>query len=244
MIQTRSLLSFAERIPPGRNWILAALPEPDRGKVLQELAYVQAPLGTYLYKAGSPIGHVFFPVEGIVSMLYVTQEGKSGELALVGREGMIGLALFMGGETAPNMAVVQSACSAYRMPAASFKVFFSEGSALRLILLNYLQTVIAQISQTAVCNLHHNVEQQLCRWLLMSMDRIPGETLRMTQELIANMLGVRRQGVQEAAGRLEEKGLIRYHRGIVTILDRPGLEGRVCECYQALKQVPFARHRV
>jgi CRP-like cAMP-binding protein len=167
-----------------------------------------------VYESGGHLQHVYFPVEGIVSLLYVTHGGNSAELAVVGREGMIGVSLFMGGETTPNRAVVQSACRAYRLPA---------------------QALITQISQTAVCNLHHSVDQQLCRWLLLSLDRLPDNKLQMTQELIANMLGVRRQGVTQSAGKLEREGLISYSRGLITVLDRLGLEKRACECYPVVK---------
>jgi CRP-like cAMP-binding protein len=178
---------------------------------------------------------VYFPVEGIVSLLYVTQGGNSAELAVVGREGLIGISLFMGGETTPNRAVVQSACRAYRLPASALKTHFAEGGALQLTLLKFTQALITQISQTAVCNLHHSVDEQLCRWLLLSLDRLPENKLQMTQELIANMLGVRRQGVTESAGKLEREGLITYHRGLITVLNRAGLEKRACECYSVVK---------
>jgi CRP-like cAMP-binding protein len=180
--------------------------------------------------------HVYFPVEGIVSLLYVTEGGNSAELAVIGCEGMVGISLFMGGETTPNRAVVQSACKAYRLPARALKAHFAEGGALQLILLKFTQTLITQISQTAVCNLHHSVDQQLCRWLLLSLDRLPENRLQMTQELIANMLGVRRQGVTESAGKLEREGLITYSRGLITVLDRPALEKRSCECYAVVKR--------
>jgi CRP-like cAMP-binding protein len=193
-------------------------------------------LGHSLYESGGQLQYVYFPISGIVSLLYVTALGNSAELAVVGSEGMIGVSLFMGGETTPNRAVVQSACLAYRLPAQALKAAFAEGGALQVILLKYTQALITQISQTAVCNLHHSVDQQLCRWLLLSLDRLPKNELHMTQELIANMLGVRRQGVTEAAGKLEKAGLIRYSRGLITLLDRPGLEQRACECYTVVKR--------
>ena len=193
-------------------------------------------LGHALYESGSTLQHVYFPTSGIVSMLYVTQAGASAELAVVGCEGMIGIALFMGGETTPNRAVVQSACEAYRLSSAKLKEEFARGDAVHLQLLKYTQALITQISQTAVCNRHHSVEQQLCRWLLLSLDRLPGQELRMTQELIANMLGVRRQGVTEAAGALEKLDLIEYKRGAITVLDRPGLEAHACECYGVVRR--------
>jgi len=221
---------------PTQNLILRMLPAEDYQKILPSLHAVELDLGHSLYESGGQLDHVFFPVSGIVSLLYVTKGGNSAELAVVGSEGMIGVSLFMGGETTPNRAVVQSRCVAYRLPAAALKAGFAEGGAMQLILLRYTQALITQISQTAVCNLHHSVDQQLCRWLLLSLDRLPGNELLMTQELIANMLGVRRQGVTESAGKLESLGLIRYSRGLITVLDRPGLEQRVCECYAVVKQ--------
>ena len=193
-------------------------------------------LGHALYESGSALKHVYFPVNGIVSMLYVTRAGASAELAVVGKEGMIGISLFMGGETTPNRAVVQSACDAYRLSAKRLKEEFALGGAVHLQLLKYTQALITQISQTAVCNRHHSVEQQLCRWLLLSIDRLPAAELKMTQELIANMLGVRRQGVTAAAGALEKDGLIRYKRGSIIVLDRRRLEARVCECYGVVRR--------
>ena len=221
--------------PPTQNWLLAALPLTDYERLLPRLDLVDLELGHRVYESGG-LQHVYFPVEGIVSLLYVTHGGNSAELAVVGREGMIGVSLFMGGETTPNRAVVQSKCSAYRLPTEVLKARFAEGGALQLVLLRYTQVLITQISQTAVCNLHHSVDQQLCRWLLLSLDRVPGNELQMTQELIANMLGVRRQSVNEAAGKLEREGLIRYSRGLISVLDRPRLEQRVCECYTVVKK--------
>jgi len=220
---------------PTQNLILAALPSAVYQRLLPRLELVAIGLGRSLYESGGHLQHVYFPVEGIVSLLYVTQGGNSAELAVVGCEGMIGVSLFMGGETTPNRAVVQSACTAYRLPAHVLKAGFAEGGALQLILLKFTQALITQISQTAVCNLHHSVDQQLCRWLLLSLDRLPDNKLQMTQELIANMLGVRRQGVTEAAGKLEHEGLISYNRGVITVLNRPALEKRACECYSVVK---------
>ena len=220
---------------PTKNLILAALPPEPFQRLLPQLELVEIGLGQSLYESGGHLQHVFFPIEGIVSLLYVTQGGISAELAVVGSEGMIGISLFMGGESTPNRAVVQSACKAYRLPAHILKAHFAEGGAMQLILLKYTQALITQISQTAVCNLHHSVDQQLCRWLLLSLDRLPENKLQMTQELIANMLGVRRQGVTESAGKLEREGLIRYSRGLITVLNRPGLEKRACECYSVVK---------
>jgi CRP-like cAMP-binding protein len=221
---------------PTQNLILGMLPAADYQSLLPQLQPVELALGHSLYESGGQLDHVYFPVEGIVSLLYVTQGGNSAELAVVGCEGMIGVSLFMGGETTPNRAVVQSKCLAYRLAAQALKDRFGEGGALQIILLRYTQALITQISQTAVCNLHHSVDQQLCRWLLLSLDRLPTNQLQMTQELIANMLGVRRQGVTESAGKLEKLGLIRYSRGLITVLDRPGIEKRVCECYAVVKR--------
>jgi CRP-like cAMP-binding protein len=221
--------------PPTQNLILAALPSEIYQRLLPQLELVEMPLGHSLYESGAQLNHVYFPVAGIVSLLYVTQGGNSAELAVVGCEGMIGVSLFMGGETTPNRAIVQSNCKAYRLPAQVLKAHFAEGGAMQLILLKFTQALITQISQTAVCNLHHSVDQQLCRWLLLSLDRLPHNKLQMTQELIANMLGVRRQGVTESAGKLEHEGLIRYSRGLITVLDRAGLEKRSCECYAVVK---------
>jgi CRP-like cAMP-binding protein len=223
-------------LTPTENLLLAALPATVYQQLLPQLEFMEMDLGHSLYESGGRLQHVYFPVTGIVSLLYVTAGGNSAELAVVGCEGMIGVSLFMGGETTPNRAVVQSACRAYRLPVSTLKAGFAEGGALQVILLKYTQALITQISQTAVCNQHHSVDQQLCRWLLLSLDRLPQNELHMTQELIANMLGVRRQGVTEAAGKLEEAGLIRYSRGLITVLDRPELERRVCECYTVVKR--------
>jgi CRP-like cAMP-binding protein len=220
---------------PLDNQILAALPREDLERLTPHLELTHIELGQALYESGSTLQHVYFPVAGIVSMLYVTTAGASAELAVVGREGMIGISLFMGGETTPNRAVVQSECQAYRLKAAKLKEEFARGDAIHLQLLKYTQALITQISQTAVCNRHHDIEQQLSRWLLLSLDRLPGNELKMTQELIANMLGVRRQGVNQAAGKLESLRLIRYKRGVITALDRAGLEAHACECYAAVR---------
>jgi len=222
--------------PPTRNLILRALPQAVYDELLPELEFVAMGLGECIYESGGRLQHVYFPVEGIVSLLYVTEAGNSAELAVVGSEGMIGVSIFMGGETTPNRAVVQSACRAYRLRASVIKSRFAEGCVLQLTLLRFTQALLTQISQTAVCNLHHSVDQQLCRWLLLSLDRLPENKLQMTQALIANMLGVRRQGVTESAGKLEQDGLITYSRGLITVLDRVGLEKRCCECYAVVKR--------
>ncbi len=193
-------------------------------------------LGGALYESGSAQEYVYFPSAGIVSLLYVMEDGSSAEIAVVGSEGLVGIALFMGGETTPSRAVVQSAGYAYRLRASVLKAEFGQGGDLQHLLLRYTQALITQMAQTAVCNRHHAVEKQLCRWLLLSLDRLPSNELTMTQELIANMLGVRREGVTEAAGQLQAEGLIHYSRGKITVLDRPRLERRVCECYAVVKK--------
>jgi len=193
------------------------------------------PLGEVIYESGGELRYVYFPTNCIVSLLYVMENGASAEIAVVGNDGIIGLALFMGGGSMPNRAVVQSAGSAYRLRGHVLMQEFNRYEALLHLLLRYTQALITQMAQTAVCNRHHSVDQQLCRWLLLSLDRLPSNELAMTQELIANMLGVRREGVTEAAGKLQQAGLIHYSRGRITVLDRPGLEARVCECYHVVK---------
>ena len=188
-----------------------------------------------LYESGSPQSHVYFPTTAVVSLLYVTERGESAEIAVIGNEGVVGIALFMGGETTPNRAVVQSAGAGYRLKATTIKAEFDRSAPVMHLLLRYTQALITQMAQTAVCNRHHSVDQQLCRWLLMSLDRLHGSELTMTQELIANMLGVRREGVTEAALKLQRAGLIIYTRGHIQVLDRPGLELRTCECYAVVK---------
>jgi CRP-like cAMP-binding protein len=195
------------------------------------------PLGEALYESGGRLQHVYFPTTSIVSLLYVMADGASAEIAVVGNEGILGISLFMGGETTPSRAVVQSAGHGYRLGAQLLKQEFNRaGAVLHLLLLRYTQALITQMAQTAVCNRHHSVEQQLCRWLLLSLDRLSTRELTMTQELIANMLGVRREGVTAAAGNLQRAGLIRYSRGRITVLDRARLEGEVCECYAVVKK--------
>ena len=219
-----------------QNHLLAALPAADYARLLPHLEQVPLVLGWALYESGSRQEYMYFPTNSIVSLLYVMEDGASAEIAVVGNEGVVGIALFMGGETTPSRAVVQSAGYAYRLKASLLKAEFERGGPLQYFLLRYTQALITQMAQTAVCNRHHAVEQQLCRWLLLSLDRLPSNELTMTQELIANMLGVRREGVTEAAGRLQAAGLIHYSRGRITVLDRPKLEGRVCECYAVVKQ--------
>jgi CRP-like cAMP-binding protein len=196
---------------------------------------VPMPLGQVLYESGGPLRHVYFPTTSIVSLLYVMQNGASAEIAVVGNEGLLGVSLFMGGETTPSRAVVQSDGHGYRLAGQLLKDEFNRAGPLLRLLLRYTQALITQMSQTAVCNRHHSVEQQLCRWLLLSLDRLQDNTLTMTQELISNMLGVRREGVTEAARHLQAAGLIRYSRGRIEVLDRPGLERAVCECYGVVK---------
>jgi CRP-like cAMP-binding protein len=222
--------------PPQRNGLLGLLPEQDFAVLRPKLRFVQFPLGASLYESGESLSHVYFPISGIVSLLYVTQSGDSAELAVIGCEGMVGVSLFMGGETTPNRAIVQAACDAYQLPARNLKEKFAEGGTFQLLMLKFTQALITQVSQTAVCNQHHTIEQQLCRWLLLSLDRLPGKEIQMTQELIANMLGVRRQGVTEAARKLELSGIIEYSRGLITVKDRPALEARCCECYAVVKK--------
>src|SRR5688572_7089091 len=227
--------SFGSHTPKG-NRLLAALPEEDYQALLPFLEPVRLPLGMALYESGGVQGYVYFPTSSIVSLIYVLADGASAEIAVTGCEGLVGIALFMGGETTPSRAVVQSAGEGYRIKAAVLKKKFDAGGALQLLLLRFTQALITQMTQTAVCNRHHSVDQQLCRWLLLSLDRLPASDLVMTQELIANMLGVRREGVTEAAGKLQAAGLIEYSRGRITVLDRPGLETRVCECYGVVKK--------
>jgi CRP-like cAMP-binding protein len=227
--------SFASNTPK-RNRLLAALPEESYQGLVPSLEPVLLPLGMALYESGGAQGYVYFPTSSIVSLLYVLEDGSSAEIAVTGCEGLVGIALFMGGETTPSRAVVQSAGHGYRLKAAVLKQKFEAGGALQLLLLRFTQALITQMTQTAVCNRHHAVDQQLCRWLLLSLDRLPANELVMTQELIANMLGVRREGVTEAAGNLQAAGLIEYSRGKITVLDRKKLEARVCECYAVVKK--------
>ena len=220
---------------PSQNHVLAALPTPDYERLNRHLELVPLPLGSVLYESGAELSHLYFPTDSIVSLLYILADGASAEIAVVGNEGVIGISLFMGGATTPSRAVVQSAGHAYRLPVKVLKEEFARAGIMQQVLLRYTQALITQMAQTAVCNRHHSVDQQLCRWLLLSLDRLGADELVMTQELIANMLGVRREGVTEAAGMLQDAGLIRYRRGRITVLDRPGLEARTCECYAVVK---------
>ena len=221
---------------PHHNHILANLPRADFERLEPHLILTPLRLGEALYESGGRMVYVYFPTTAIVSMLYVLENGSSAEIAVVGNEGILGVSLFMGGETTPSRAVVQSEGHAYRLGAKLLAQEFNRGGPVMYLLLRYTLALLTQMAQTAVCNRHHSVEQQLCRWLLLSLDRLAGPQLHMTQELIANMLGVRREGVTEAAGKLQRAGLIRYSRGTITVLDRPGLEKEVCECYAVVKK--------
>jgi len=221
---------------PRQNHLLVALPAADYARLLPDLVLIPMPLGWAVYESGGQMGYVYFPTTSIVSMLYVMENGASAEIAITGNCGLVGISLFMGGESTPSRAVVQSAGYGYRLKANILKKEFALGGPLQYLALRFTQALITQMAQTAVCNRHHSVEQQLCRWLLLSLDRLPGDELIMTQELIANMLGVRREGVTEAASKLQADGLIRYSRGHITVLDRPKLEHRVCECYAVVKK--------
>src|SRR5688572_2635833 len=221
---------------PRQNHLLAALPLADFERVRASLKLVPMELGAVLYESGSRQQRVYFPTTAIVSLLYTLADGASAEIAVVGNEGIIGVSLFMGGETTPSRAVVQSAGHAYRLPGKLLKDEFIRGDAMQHLLLRYTQALLTQMAQTAVCNRHHSLDQQLCRWLLLSLDRLVGSDLVMTQELIANMLGVRREGVTEAAGNLQNAGLIKYSRARITVLERSGLEARTCDGYAVVKK--------
>ncbi|MGC2458886.1 MAG: Crp/Fnr family transcriptional regulator [Gallionellaceae bacterium] len=228
-------MSESDQHFPRQNHLLAALPADVYERMSLHLELVPMPLGEVIYESGEQLRYVYFPTNCIVSLLYVMENGASAEIAVIGNEGIVGLALFMGGETMPNRAVVQSAGYAYRLRAPLVKQEFGLNGPLLRLLLRYTQALITQMAQTAVCNRHHSLDQQLCRWLLLSLDRLDSNQLVMTQELIANMLGVRREGVTEGARKLQQAGLIDYRRGHIKVLDRPGLEARVCECYQVVK---------
>jgi CRP-like cAMP-binding protein len=230
---------------PRDNRLLNALPASEYERIEPNLEKVALPLGEVLYEPDVQLRYVYFPTSAIVSLLYVMADDASAEIAVVGNEGILGISLFMGGETTTSRAVVQSAGHGYRLNARLLKEEFQRSGPMLHLLLRYTQALITQMAQTAVCNRHHSIDQQLCRWLLLSIDRLPTNELIMTQELIANMLGVRREGVTEAAGHLQEAGLIEYHRGRITVVNRPGLEARCCECYQVVKTecdrlLPFA----
>ena len=221
---------------PSENHLLAALPDVDAQRWLPQLERVEMPLGQVLYESGGTLSHVYFPTTAIVSLLYVMENGASAEIAVVGNEGLVGISLFMGGDSTSSRAVVQSAGQGLRLKSQIMKDDFNRAGPVLHLLLRYTQALITQMAQTAVCNRHHSLDQQLCRWLLLSLDRLQGSELVMTQELIANMLGVRREGVTEGALKLQQAGLIRYARGHISVLDRDGLEKRSCECYGVVKK--------
>ena len=221
---------------PGQNHLLAALPAADLDALEPHLELVPMALGQMLYEPGTQLRHAYFPIDSIVSLHYVTETGASAETAGVGNEGVVGISLFMGGDTTSSSAAVQTAGRAYRLDRRVLLQEFNRAAALQRLLLRYTQALMTQMAQTAVCNRHHTVEQQLCRWLLLTLDRVPTRDLTMTQELVASMLGVRRESVTEAAGRLQTAGYIRYRRGHIGVLDRAGLERSTCECYGVVKQ--------
>lgn len=223
-------------IQPERNQILAALPRDVKKRLLSGLEEVPLPLGKVLYEPGQRMEYVYFPVDSIVSLLYVMESGASAEISVVGNEGLVGISLIMGGESTSSRAVIQSAGTGYRLPGQRFIEEFNRHAGLMAMVLRYTQALITQMAQTAVCNRHHTIDQQLCRWLLLSLDRLPSNHLIMTQELIANMLGVRREGVTEAAGKLQKQGVIAYRRGHIEVLDRPRLEQLSCECYDVVRK--------
>jgi CRP-like cAMP-binding protein len=224
--------------PPvaSKNHLLAALSAVELKRLRPHLEPFPMPLGHVVYESGRILDHVYFPTTAIVSLLYVMEDGASAEIAVVGHEGLVGISLFMGGETTPSRAVVQSSGHSFRLAAKYLREEFSRAGAMQQLLLRYTQSLITQMAQTAVCNRHHSVDQQLCRWLLLSLDRLASSELVMTQELIANMLGVRREGVTAAAGKLQDAGVIKYRRGRITVLDRPKLEAMSCECYEVVRR--------
>lgn len=221
---------------PSWNHLLGALSDAERDRWSPHLESVEMPLGTVLYESGAPLAHVYFPTTAIVSLLYTMEDGSSAEIAIVGNEGLVGVSIFMGGQSTTSRAVVQSGGHGYRLRAGVLMDEFNRSAPVMHLLLRYTQALITQMSQTAVCNRHHSLDQQLCRWLLLSLDRLQGNQLVMTQDLIANMLGVRREGVTAGARKLQKAGLIRYARGRITILNRTGLEGRTCECYAVVRR--------
>lgn len=234
-----------EKHKPQQNHLLAALPADVQNRLVPDLELMELPFGKVLYQSGDILRHVYFPIDSIVSLLYVMENGASAEVSVVGNEGLVGIALFMGGESTPSQAIVQSPGHAYRLLGQRFKDEFHRHSEMQVLLLRYTQALITQMAQTAVCNRHHSIDQQLCRWLLLCLDRLPSNRLTMTQELMANMLGVRREGITEAAGKLQKQGAIEYGRGQITVLDRPTLEKLCCECYSVVRKetdrlMPFA----
>jgi CRP-like cAMP-binding protein len=224
-----------ERLPPTHNRLLNLLSREARERLFPHLKAITLPLGKVLYESGDVLQTVYFPTDSIVSLLYVMEDGASAEISVVGYEGILGIAVFMGGDSTPSRAIVQSAGQCYTLPAGMLKSEFNLHHEMRMLMLRYTQALITQMAQTAVCNRHHTIDQQLARWLLLSLDRLPDNRLAMTQELIANMLGVRREGVTEAAGKLQKLGVIRYSRGTIEVLDRKKLESLSCECYAVVK---------
>ena len=220
---------------PSQNHLLAALPAAEFARLAPHLELVPMPLGESLYEPGERLQHVFFPTTAIVSLLFVLESGASAEIAGVGNEGVLGISLFMGGDSTPSSAVVQTAGHGYRLQGKLLKEEFSRGGLMQRLLLRYTQALLTQMCQTAACNRHHSIEQQLCRWLLLTLDRLPTNELIMTQELVASALGVRREGITEAAGKLQRAGVIRYRRGHIAVLERSGLEAGACECYAVVK---------
>jgi CRP-like cAMP-binding protein len=235
-MHTKPKLPAAAAHSPLQNHLLAALPAEDFERLAPHLEGVPMPLGEALYEPGTQLRHAYFPTTSIVSLHYVTESGASAETAGVGNEGIVGVSLFMGGDTTPSSAVVQTAGYGFRLDRQVLKTEFDRAGALQRLLLRYTQALMTQMAQTAVCNRHHSLEQQLCRWLLLTLDRLPTQELTMTQELVAGMLGVRREGVTEAAGKLQRAGLISYRRGHISVLDRKGLEAQTCECYGVVKK--------
>lgn len=227
---------MSEKPSPKQNHLLAALPADVLNRLHPYLELTPMPLGKVLYESGDDIHNVYFPTDSIASLLYVMENGASAEISVVGNEGLVGVTVFMGGGSTPSRAIVQSGGHGYRLPGARLKDEFNRHGEMMLLLLRYTQALITQMAQTAVCNRHHSIDQQLCRWLLLSLDRLQSNQLVMTQELIANMLGVRREGVTEAAGKLQKQGVIEYSRGHIRVLDRPKLEALCCECYSVVKK--------
>jgi CRP-like cAMP-binding protein len=225
-----------EQYSPKQNRLLAALSAADYERIRPQMSLVEMPLGEVLYESGSQLRHVYFPVSGIVSLLYIMENGASAEIAVIGNDGLVGVAILLGGDTTPSRAVVQVAAQAYQISSSAVLAEFHRGGGMQLLILRYIQALMTQMSQTAVCNRHHTVEQQLCRWLLLSLDRLASNEVAMTQELISNMLGVRRSGITEAARNLQQLGLIEYHRGHIRVVDRAKLQAHACECYAVVRK--------
>ena len=231
-----SRLTAPERLSPKHNGLLARLPAQDYERLRPHMTPVQLQLGEVVYESGSQMRQVYFPVSGIVSLLYIMEDGASAEIAVIGNDGVVGVAILLGGDTTPSRAVVQVAAQVYQVRTEAVLKEFHRGGAMQILILRYVQALMTQMSQTAVCNRHHTVEQQLCRWLLLSLDRLESNEVAMTQELISNMLGVRRSGITEAARNLQQAGLIEYHRGHILVLDRAKLQAHACECYAVVKR--------